>query len=187
MQLGRYLAIAIVSVGLVTFSVHADEKKNPPKPDPKSCEGGYAPQFRLGGAVQNPKTFRYRDLDRYFPSRFTFSFVSGGTAGPPRTYIGVPLLDLLNEAVVVTDPNRQRNDFLRKYIVATGTDCYEAIIAYADLLPNFGGQQVFIAFETGDGQPLDATEGMARLFIIRDFRGGRHVSNVKSITVRSAP
>jgi hypothetical protein len=53
----------------------------------------------------------------------------------------VPLIDLLNEAVIITDPNR-RNDILRKYVVAGATDCYEAIIAVADLLPNFGAQHV---------------------------------------------
>jgi len=43
----------------------------------------------------------------------------------------------------------------------------------ADLLSNFGHQQVLVAFETGDGQPLDASEGMARLIVLNDKQGGR--------------
>jgi len=46
---------------------------------------------------------------------------------------------------------------------------------------------VLVAFETGDGQPLDATEGMARLIVPGDKAGGRFVSNVTTITVRTAP
>jgi hypothetical protein len=57
----------------------------------------------------------------------------------------------------------------------------------ADLLSNFGHQQVLVAYETGDGQPLDASEGMARLIIVNDKQGGQLVSNVDLITVRSAP
>ena len=61
------------------------------------------------------------------------------------------------------------------------------IIAVADLLSNFGHQQVLVAYEIGDGQPLDASEGMARLIVVNDKQGGRLVSNVDLITVRSAP
>jgi hypothetical protein len=99
----------------------------------------------------------------------------------------VPLIDLLNDAVIITDNAAHRNDVLRKYVVVRGTDCYEVIIAVADLLSNFGHQQVLVAFETGDGQPLDASEGMARLIVVNDKQGGRLVSNVATITVRSAP
>ena len=89
--------------------------------------------------------------------------------------------------MIITDNAAHRNDILRKYVVVSGTDCYEVIIAVADLLSNFGHQEVLIAFETGDGQPLDASEGMARLIVVNDKQGGRLVSNVDLITVRSAP
>ena len=57
----------------------------------------------------------------------------------------------------------------------------------ADLLSNFGHQEVLIAFETGDGQPLDDSEGFVRLIVVNDKQGGQLVSNVDLITVRSAP
>ena len=92
----------------------------------------------------------------------------------------------MNDAVIVTDPTH-RNDLLRKYVHVKATDCYEVIVSVAELLSNFGHQQVLVAFETGDGQPLDATEGMARLIVPGDKAGERFVSNVTTITVRTAP
>ena len=152
-----------------------------------SCPGGYSNQFHLNGQVQNPARFRLFDL-QYRPSSIvTVSFFSGSSGFVTKSYIGAPLIDLLNDAVIITDNAAHRNDILRKYVVVRGTDCYEVIIAVADLLSNFGHQQVLVAFETGDGQPFDASEGMARLIVVNDKQGGRLVSNVATITVRSAP
>ena len=152
-----------------------------------SCPGGYSNQFRLNGQVQNPQRFRLIDL-QYRPSSIvTVSYFSGSSGFVTKSYIGVPLINLLNDAVIITDNAAHRNDILRKYVVVRGTDCYEVIIAVADLLSNFGHQEVLIAFETGDGQPLDDSEGFARLIVVNDKQGGRLVSNITTITVRSAP
>jgi hypothetical protein len=126
-----------------------------------------------------------KELRSRVSSRVTVSYFGAG-AFTTKSYIGVPLIDLLNEAVVVADPSR-KNDILRKYVVVRASDCYESIIAVADLLPNFGHQQVLNAYETGEGEPLDESEGMARLIIANDKQGGRLVSNVDLIRVRSAP
>ena len=107
MQLGRYLAAVILVVGLAAVpaqaaekSVQAAEKK---KPEPKSCAGGFAPEFKLRGDVKNTKTFEIADLDNYVSSRFTVSYFSGSSGLVTKSYISVPLIDLLNEAVIVTD------------------------------------------------------------------------------------
>jgi len=47
--------------------------------------------------------------------------------------------------------------------------------------------KVLIAYATGDGAQLDSSEGFARLIVVGDKQGGRLVSNVQAITVRSAP
>src|SRR5215467_16219109 len=64
---------------------------------PVTCEGGYAPLFRLGGRVQSPKTF---DLDALSQEPFTrvqdFFVVGQGTDS--GTFTGVLLWDLLQEA-----------------------------------------------------------------------------------------
>lgn len=119
-------------------------------------------------------------------SYITASSYSSSQGLVTKTYIGVPLIDLLNDAVIVTDSSR-KNDLLRKYVLVRATDCYEVVLSVADLLSTFGHQQVLVAFATGDGQPLDDTEGMARLLVPGDKSGGRNVDNIAMIHVASAP
>src|SRR5262247_583381 len=178
MAFTRSFAILELVVSLVSTTAQAAEP---------SCPGGYSDQFRLNGQVQNPQRFRLVDL-QYRPSSIvTVSYFSGNSGFVTKSYIGVPLINLLNDAVIITDNAAHRNDILRKYVVVRGTDCYEVIIAVADLLSNFGHQQVLVAYETGDGQPLDDSEGFARLIVVNDKQGRRLVSNMDLITVRSAP
>ena len=133
--------------------------------------------------VENRKTFTLESLQQYPPSRVVVSYFSGSQGLVTKTFLGVLLSDLLNEAKVILDPNH-KNDSLRKYLDITGTDCYEVIVALAEILPNYGGQQVLIAYADGDGNPL-TDEGMARLVVPGDKSGGRFVSNIVSIVVRS--
>ena len=152
----------------------------------QSCEGGFSKKFKLEGQVNQPATFKLSDLQAMPSSRVTVTYYSGSAGLVTKTYTGVVLNDLLASAGIKTDP-AIRNDILRKYVVVTATDCYQSVIAVADLLPNFGAQQVLIAYADGAGAPLDATEGMARLIVAGDKQGGRLVSNVTSVAVRSAP
>lgn len=149
-----------------------------------SCAGGYAPAFLLTGAVENPRTYRLGDLQGLTSSKATVSYFSGRDGLVTKTFIGVPLLDLLDAAVIVNDP-AQKNDALRKYLVVTASDCYQVSVALAELLPTFGGEQIMVAFADGDGQPLNGDEGMARLIVPGDKAGGRFVSNITRIAVRS--
>jgi DMSO/TMAO reductase YedYZ molybdopterin-dependent catalytic subunit len=149
------------------------------------CPGGYSNQFRLSGKVEKPRTFTLRNLQRNpKSSRITINYYSGKEGSVTKDYIGVPLIDLLNDAAIITDSTR-KNDILSKYVSVSATDCYEVIISVAELLSNFGHQQVLVAFATGDGQPLDENEGMARLIVPGDKAGGRCVNNIARITVRS--
>jgi DMSO/TMAO reductase YedYZ molybdopterin-dependent catalytic subunit len=92
------------------------------------------------------------------------------------------LWDLLQENRVITDPSRN-NDLNRKYIVATGSDGYEQVFSLAEIHPEFGAEVVLIAYMR-DGQLLGPSEGMARVVITTDKRGGRLVSNLVRLEVR---
>lgn len=155
-----------------------------------NCSGGPSTGFKLKGAVVNPKSFTPASLGQYQASKMTVSYFSGSAGLVTKTYVGVPLYDLIKEAIVITDSIR-KNDILRKYLVINATDCYQVIVAIAEILPNFGGEQAMVAFATvdsnGDIVPLDSTEGAIRIVIPGDKSGGRYVSNVNSIFVRSAP
>ncbi len=154
------------------------------------CLGGASNFLRLAGNVETPKTFTPTKLADYRTTTMTVSFYTGSSGLVTKTYVGVPLLDLLNEAVVVTDSTR-KNDILRKYLVAQATDCYESVVSMAEVLPNFGGQPVLVAYATVDAAgietPLDDSEGRFRLIVPGDKAGGRFVSNLMRIIVRSAP
>ena len=68
-----------------------------------ACPGGYASQFRLDGQVQNPSRFRLIDL-QYRPSApVTVSYFSGSSGFVTKSYVGVPSINLLNDAVIITD------------------------------------------------------------------------------------
>lgn len=140
-----------------------------------------SPTFDLTGLVEKPKTFTRDDLLAYPSITLTVSFGAGQTFQTGR-YTGVLLWHLLQEAKVKVDPARN-NDKLRKYVVVTGSDGYDAIYSLGELDPDFGGQIVMVAYDK-DGQPLGPGEGMARSIIDSDKRGGRSVSNVVRIEVR---
>lgn len=155
-----------------------------------SCLGGASSGFRLGGAVNHPKLFTPARLSHYQTSKMTVTYYSGSAGLVTKTFIGVPLYDLINEAGVITDSTR-KNDMLRKYLAINATDCYQVIVALAEILPGTGGQQAMVAFETVDETgailPLDDTEGAVKLVMPGDKTGGRDVFHLNGIVVRSAP
>jgi DMSO/TMAO reductase YedYZ molybdopterin-dependent catalytic subunit len=146
-----------------------------------TAQTGYAGTFELTGPVENPRTFTEPDLMAYPAVTMTASFGAGQGFQTGR-FTGVQLWDLLQEAKVKLDPAKN-NDKLRKYVVVTGSDGYEAVFSYAELDPELGAEVVLVAYAK-DGQPLPSNEGMARTVIGTDKRGGRLVSNVVRIEVR---
>jgi hypothetical protein len=68
-----------------------------------------------------------------------------------------------------------KNDQLRHYVTATGSDGYQALVAYGEIDPNFEAKNVLLAI-TPDGASL--ADAGPRLVVPGDKRGGRYVSNV---------
>ena len=179
--------LSLLGIGLTLFTAHvlADESKAPSHDHGCAPTGTHSETFRLDGLVQRKKTFSADSLRAYPSSKVNVWYSTG--KGPVETsFIGVPLFDLLEEAGVKLDPER-KNDILRKYLVIRASDCYESVISMAELLPNVAGQQVLVAYGHGDGTALDPQDGMARLVVPGDKAGGRYVSNISRIEVRSAP
>lgn len=141
----------------------------------------YAPSVELTGLVERPRTFTQADLMAYPSVTMTVSFGAGQGFQTGR-YTGVQLWDLLQEAGVQLDPARG-GDKLRKYVIMTGSDGYDAVYSYGELDPDFGAEMVLVAYAK-DGQPLGPGEGMARTIVDSDKRGGRLVSNLVRIEVR---
>lgn len=140
--------------------------------------------LHVGGQVLNPLKLTANDLkNNYAAQKADVTYLSG-TDTTKAAFTGVYLRDILDAAQVNFNPD-QKNDTLGMYIVATGSDGYQAIIAIGDIDPNFGNQPILVAYEQ-DGKPLTDT-GPIRLVVPGDGHGGRYVSNMVSLEVRHGP
>lgn len=151
--------------------------------------GGLSQSFALAGQIVNPRAFNLADLQALPSITKTVSVLSGGNPTPQvRTFTGVSLWTLLTSAAagggIVTDPS-VKNDILGKYVVATGSDGYKAVVSLGEFNPNFGADDILVAYdESGAGL---GTAGFARLIVPGDVRAGRFVSNLVGLEVLGAP
>jgi DMSO/TMAO reductase YedYZ molybdopterin-dependent catalytic subunit len=159
----------------------------------ESCKGATPASFKLNGDVKHKATYALADLQNfkldpatpYTPTVLTVSF-NTSTGPVTATYTGIPLMDLITVADPKLNP-KQKNDILRKYVIAHASDCYEAVVALGEVLPRFENKQVLVAYADGDGNPLPDSEGMAHLIVPGDAAGGRSVFHLSRLTVRTAP
>ena len=101
-----------------------------------------------------------------------------------ETYSGVPLIELLKQVGAPTGHD-VRGKVLSKYIVATGSDGYKAVLALAETEPDFHPGDVLVA-DAMDGKPLGAKTGPFRLIVSEDKRPARSVRNLVSVELKSA-
>lgn len=147
-----------------------------------ACPGGYSPRFVITGEVQNPTTYNEATLAALPHSKEDVTFLT--KTGPQSgSYTGVLLWDLLNKAVVKTDPSR---DGQFQYVEVTATDCYQVVLALGELNPGFGGEQVLVA-DGENGSPLGPDSGFTRLIMPGDKFGGRDAFWITTIKVLSGP
>src|SRR5579859_3927755 len=140
--------------------------------------------LHVSGQALNPLKLTADDLkSNYTAQTAAVSYVSG-TDTVKASFTGVYLRDILDSAQVNYNPD-QKNDILSLYIVATGSDGYQAVIAYGEIAPDFGNQPILVAYEQ-DGQPI-TDSGPLRLVVPGDSHGGRYVSNLVSLEVRRGP
>jgi hypothetical protein len=99
-----------------------------------------------------------------------------------RTYAGVPLMDLLAHLAV---PKKAMGKALAQYVVATGSDGFDAVLSLAEVDPELHPGTVLVA-DAVDGQPLDAKAGPFQLVVSEDKGPMRSVRNLVRIEVRSA-
>lgn len=147
--------------------------------------GGPTTQFSLAGAVKTPGVYTLSSLEDLPATTETVTYIAGGTP-VTATFTGVSIWTLLNEAGIVTNP-AIKNDILNFYLLASGSDGYEAILSLGELDPMFGGNPEapdLIAYQV-DGGPL-GPDGFARVVVPGDSRGGRYVSNLVSLEVIDA-
>jgi len=101
-----------------------------------------------------------------------------------ETYAGVRLTDLLAK-VGAPSGSELRGKALANYIVATGSDGYQSVLALAEVDPSFHPGEVLVA-NAMNGKPLDEYSGPLKLVVTEDKRPARSVRNLTTIELKSA-
>ena len=162
---------------------------SPPAPPTFTCDGGVSTSFDVTGDVVNPQSFNLQNLQAFTPSTTVWDYFVAGTSTSQGEFSGVLLWDLLNYVGIEVN-SAVKNDLDRKYVVVTGTDCYQAVFGIGELDPTIAGtDQITIAYGqwvNGQSTSLGST-GFARVIVPSDKKGARLVSNVAHIQVISVP
>ena len=98
-----------------------------------------------------------------------------------QTYTGVSLMELLTRLGV---PTMQHGKDLRLYLVAEGSDGYQAVYSVAEVNPEVRDAAVIVA-DSVDGKPL-ADSGPLQLVAAGDKRPARWVRNLVAVRVLTA-
>lgn len=129
--------------------------------------GGVSSSFTLSGSVAQPGSYNLASLQ-------ALPAVTASVNGD--SYTGVSLWNLLDV---------DTSNILNSYVLASGTDGYEALYSLAELDPQFGAPQDLVPYADSQGQfPAD---GFARIVIPGDNHLGRYISNLDSLEVTSVP
>lgn len=156
----------------------------PAQPDTVTLSGNPA-AFTVDGQVSNPLTLSADDLRANYGAQTIDVTYRSGSETVSTQFTGAPLWQVVSAA----QPNFNAdigNDKLSTYLVISATDGYQAVIAWGEIDPDFGGQPILLAYEE-NGAPIGDEEGAIRLVVPGDSRGGRYVSGVSNISLRDAP
>lgn len=152
------------------------------------CGGSDADDsVRVAGALDRPAAVTAADLAALSPLTQTVNYTAAGTP-QTRTYTGPRLWDLLSGMGIQTNTT-PKNDVLNRYVMATATDGYRSVFALGELHPDYGNKAALLAYaETRNGQsaPIGAEDGPFRVTAPGDAKGGRYISNVVRLDVRSS-
>ncbi len=139
----------------------------------------------IEGQILNPLTLTVDDLKASFSAQTIDATYKSGQDSVTATYTGVPLWQIISAA----QPNLNadvKNDKLSLFIVVTGSDGYQAVIAWGEIDPDFADKPILLAYEQ-DGAAISNTGGPLRLVVPGDGHGGRYVGGVVNISLRDAP
>jgi molybdate transport system substrate-binding protein len=151
-------------------------------PVPAVASSTFSPTVELKGLVGNPRTFTRDDLMALPAETVQVSFLAGqGTDG--GSFTGTRLLNIFDAAGGAKLPTDGNNAKLRVTVMVTAADGYQVAFGWGELDPEFGAAPILLAYSR-DGQAMGEKQGMARIVVPGDKRGGRYASMVKSIELR---
>ncbi len=141
--------------------------------------------FTVSGQVGAPATDTAASLQTLPQSTQSVTYRAGSGAAND-TFTGPTLYTVLQAAGGITTNPANKNDLLRRYVVATGSDGYKAVISAGEISPRFGNRQDLVATSDTLNQ-LPNPSGFARVVATGDVAGGRYVSNLTDLTVLASP
>jgi Bacterial extracellular solute-binding protein/Oxidoreductase molybdopterin binding domain len=151
-------------------------------PIPAVASSTFSPFVELKGLVGLPRMFSREDLMALPSETVQVSYQAGqGTDG--GSFTGTRLLNVFDAAGGAKLPTDSNNAKLRVTVMVTAADGYQVAFGWGELDPEFGAASILLAYAR-DGQPMGEKQGMARIVVPGDKRGGRYLSMVKSIELR---
>jgi len=178
----HYLSLSTLFICTLAFVLNDGLVVEAAEGSNTACQGGYSSRFTLTGEVNHPATYDKASLGRLPHSIVNVTFLTR-KGSQSSSFRGVLLWSLLVTAGIKSDRAR-RGRF--EYVEITGTDCYQVVIALAELDPNFAGEQVLMV-DGQNGSPLGQDAGFARLIVPGDKFGGRDAFWIDKVEVLSAP
>ncbi len=149
------------------------------------AEAAPSTTITVSGQVGTPGTYGPSQLQALPQVTQTDSYTAAG-APVTDTYTGPTLSSLLAAAGGIQSGPTVKNDVLRQYVVATGSDGYEAVVSAGEIASSYGNKPVLVGI-ADTGGTLPSSAGVARLTVPGDVAGGRYVSNLTSLQVGTAP
>ncbi|MFF2554613.1 molybdopterin-dependent oxidoreductase [Nocardia sp. NPDC058058] len=167
-------AIAITAVPACSSTDSAAAPSTTPSSStvPTAPIGG----LTISGAVPHPVTLTADQL-RGYPVQTQVVTFDSSKGKQSHTYQGAAVADLINDAHPVVD-RAAKNPELRLALVASGSDGYQAVLAWAEFSRDFAAKPILIAY-TEDGQSLPKP----RLVVPGDIKGGRYVSDLTDLRI----
>lgn len=167
---GRTLAVALAIIAFLAAT-------------PGRAAGPASPPTDLTviAAAHPPAGIGLAELARLPLQHLSISFLT--EHGLHHASFDGPLLWTVLEKTGVIDPAKRR-DQVSQFVVITGRDGYRAVLALAEIAPDFENKSVILA-DRMDGKGLGT--GHLRVVVPLDKHGGRSVRDVARIEVLSAP
>ncbi|HTV32241.1 MAG TPA: molybdopterin-dependent oxidoreductase [Methylocella sp.] len=147
---------------------------------PTTVEAVTQPSFKIFGQVSHPGTVTLADLKSLPVANQTVTYFAAG-AVTSHVFTGTPLWSLL-EAVGLKVPS-EKNGILRLIVIVTGTDGYESAFGVGEVSPDFGGDQIIVAYAQDSQVFPPAT--FTKIIAPGDKLGGRFVDEIAKIEVRN--
>jgi hypothetical protein len=136
----------------------------------------FGQELVVAQSVEQTHTIELAAITELPPVELQASFQTGHGL-EQATYTGALVWSVLNPGGTLGEPRAR----LHHIITVTGRDGYSAVLALAEIDPEFEGKQVILAYRR-NGQPLPSNE--LRLVVPNDHRGGRSVREVVRIELR---